>query len=319
MARDVSLTPSDPIRDQLFRQLTWGEIDLDYLKKMARHAKAEDMDGVGLKHISEYHGDLTTRALPIEGDATGSAHIIAKEALRPCGLLFLQIILDCYGKGCTVSLKAKDGEPVPAGTCLAEVTGPIMVLLAAERVLLNFLQHLSGIATQTAKFVQTLGDSETKLLDTRKTTPGFRVLEKYAVACGGAWNHRIGLFDRIMLKDNHFAVLVNDCLPKVKEMVRSARRDYPGIAVEIEVDAVENIVPALVAEPDIILLDNFSVPDIKKALEIINKQVYTEASGNVNLDTLPELAHLGLDFISCGALVHQARWCDISMDWNIAL
>jgi nicotinate-nucleotide pyrophosphorylase (carboxylating) len=196
-------------------------------------------------------------------------------------------------------------------------------MLAAERIILNFLQRLGGVATQTRRYVDALGKSRTRLLDTRKTTPGYRMLEKYAVACGGGWNHRLGLFDRVMLKDNHLALLglaeTSTSLrspTRLAEAVAAARRNAPDLPVEVEVDMIQQIPPVLAAGADVILLDNFAPAQLKKALELIGGRAFTEASGGITLKTLPRLADLGLDFASTGALVHQSVWVDIGLDWR---
>jgi nicotinate-nucleotide pyrophosphorylase (carboxylating) len=208
----------------------------------------------------------------------------------------------------------QDGARVPAGAVLATLDGDPRVLLAAERVLLNFLQRLSGIATQTRRHAAALGDSATRLFDTRKTTPGHRMLEKYAVACGGGWNHRLGLFDRVMLKDTHLALLgSNDNLAAA---VARARKSAPALPVEVEVDRIDQIPPVLAAGADVILLDNFTPARLRAAVALIAGRAFTEASGGITLKTLPKLAPLGLDFVSTSALVHQSVWTDIALDWR---
>jgi nicotinate-nucleotide pyrophosphorylase (carboxylating) len=183
-------------------------------------------------------------------------------------------------------------------------------------VLLNFLQKLSGIATLTATYSSKLEGTETRLLDTRKTTPGWRALEKYAVATGGGWNHRLGLFDRIMLKDNHLAAGNAAGGSRLAALVRHARETRPDLPVECEVDTVAQIQPVLDAGADVILLDNFSPDDLRAALALINHRAWTEISGGVTLDTLPAIARLGADFVSTGAVTHQVAWVDIGLDWE---
>jgi nicotinate-nucleotide pyrophosphorylase (carboxylating) len=183
--------------------------------------------------------------------------------------------------------------------------------LQAERVLLNFLQHLSGIATETRSYVDALKGSTTALLDTRKTLPGYRVLQKYAFGCGGGYNHRIGLFDRVMFKDNHL-VLTG---ARLTETVELARKVHPELPVEVEVDALEQIEPALTGGADIILLDNFTPEAIQEAVRLIAGRACTEASGGITRNTLTHLGQLELDFISTGAPIHQSTWKDIGLDW----
>ena len=213
-------------------------------------------------------------------------------------------------------MSVSDGENVPAGTVVGTLRGDAAQMLTAERVMLNFLQRMSGIATQTARFVAALGDTKTRLLDTRKTTPGHRVLDKYAVGCGGAWNHRIGLFDRLMLKDNHLAADEAAAGTRLAEIVRRSRAERPDLLCEVEVDSLAQIPPVLEAGADIILLDNFSLENLKKAVALIGDEAWTEISGGVSLETLPALGAVGADFVSCGALTHNVPWIDIGLDWD---
>jgi nicotinate-nucleotide pyrophosphorylase (carboxylating) len=208
------------------------------------------------------------------------------------------------------------GYTAPPHPALASVTGPAATLLQAERTVLNFFQKLSGVATQTACYAAALGACPTKLLDTRKTTPGFRMLEKYAVACGGGWNHRLGLFDRVLIKDNHLAAAHATAGDRLAAAVRAARARQPRLLIECEVDALAQIPPVLEAGAHIVLLDNFSRADLAAAVALIGDRACTEASGGVTLESLPELGRLGLDFVSCGALVHHAPWADIGLDWR---
>ena len=183
-------------------------------------------------------------------------------------------------------------------------------------MLLNFLQRLSGIATLTAAYVAKLEGSPTRLLDPRKTTPGWRILEKYAVATGGGWNHRLGLFDRIMLKDNHLAAGDASGGVRLASLGHRARETRPDLPVECEVDTLAQIQPVLDAGADVILFDNFSAADLRTALSLTAGRAWTEISGGVTLNSLPEIAHLGADFVSTGAVTHQAVWVDIGLDWE---
>ena len=219
--------------------------------------------------------------------------------------------------------RKRDGARVEAGEVLATLHGNPRTLLGAERIVLNFIQRLSGVATETRRYVEALGEGRTRLLDTRKTTPGYRMLEKYAVACGGGWNHRLGLFDRVMLKDNHLALLGfagerGEEETRLEEAVQRARKAAPDLPVEVEVDRVDQIPPVLAAGADVILLDNFPPARLRRAIELIRGRAFTEASGGITLKALPRLAGLGLDFISTGALVHQSVWVDIGLDWRTA-
>lgn len=199
---------------------------------------------------------------------------------------------------------------------LGIIAGPPRTILEAERVLLNFLQRLSGVASLTRACVDALGSSRTRLLDTRKTTPGFRVLEKYAVACGGGFNHRIGLFDRVMLKDNHLAAAGATGGRALSDLVGKYRSEWPEMVIELEVDSISQIAPALAAGIENLLLDNFTTGELAEAVALVGDRAATEASGGITAERLAGLASLGLDFISTGATVHQATWKDIGLDWK---
>jgi nicotinate-nucleotide pyrophosphorylase (carboxylating) len=295
-------------------QLSWADLDPDYLRQLVGLAKIEDLAGAGLATRPERLGDVTTALMP-EG-ATGTAQLTAREPMVVCGLGLVQLALDSYGENCTFEAHVQDGGSVAAGDSIGQLSGPSGPLLQAERIILNFLQHLAGIATETRSYVDALGTSDTVLLDTRKTLPGYRVLQKYAFACGGGYNHRIGLFDRVMLKDNHLEVAGATGGDRLTETVSLARSACEGLAIEVEVDTLEQIPPVLEAGADIILLDNFSEEDLKTAIELIGDRACTEASGGIKIHTLATLGTLGLDFISTGAPIHQSKWKDIGLDWQ---
>jgi nicotinate-nucleotide pyrophosphorylase (carboxylating) len=313
MPREVNTGKLPPI-GQLCQRLAWSELDPAALRRLVRAARAEDLAGAGLRRRPARTGDITTRVV-VKRDAHGRAELRARRPIVTCGLALAPLILEVYGGGVTLQPSVQDGTPVSAGAVLAQLVGPAHRLLAAERVLLNFLQHLSGIATHTASYVRSLGRSPTRLLDTRKTTPGVRLLEKYAVACGGAWNHRLGLFDRVLIKDNHLAAAGATRGERLAAAVRQARQRAPGFIIETELDGLDQLSPVLDAGTDIVLLDNFTVPQLRRAVAQCHGRARTEASGGVTLRSLPALAKLGLDFISSGALVHQSTWVDIGLDW----
>ncbi len=298
----------------LHRRLRWADLDPVQLRRLVAMARDEDLAGAGLRRRPRRTGDVTTLGQRLTG--RGTADLVAREELVVCGLGLVPLVLAAYGRGCTVKPRVRDGARVPAGTVVATLSGPSRVLLPAERPLLNFLQRLSGIATTTRRYVDALGASPTRLLDTRKTTPGWRMLEKYAVASGGSCNHRLGLFDRVMLKDNHLAAAGATAGERLAAAVRRARAAAPDLPIEVEVDSLAQIPPVLDAGADIILLDNFTVPQLREAVALIGGRAFTEASGGVSLRSLPDLADLGLDFISTGALVHHAVWIDIGLDWR---
>jgi nicotinate-nucleotide pyrophosphorylase (carboxylating) len=300
------------LSDSLLQRLTWDDLDLAYLRRLVEMARDEDLAGLGLRRTPATIGDQSTASLRA-APSVARADLIARQDLVVCGLPLLALILNVYGGSATVQLRARDGARLSRGDVLATLSGDPRVLLTAERVALNFLQRLSGIATQTHRYVDALGEGRTRLLDTRKTTPGYRMLEKYAVACGGGWNHRLGLFDRVMLKDNHLALVGST--DDLAAAISRARHHAPQLPVEVEVDRLDQIPPVLTAGADVILLDNFSPTQLTQAITLINGRALTEASGGITLESLPGLAGLGLDFVSTGALVHQSIWVDIGLDW----
>ncbi len=312
--------------EHLIRRLSWDDLDKAYLRRLVEIARDEDLRGLGLATAPARHGDASTASV---GGVAGAAEaeVVARGDMVACGLPLIPLVLSVYGGRATVQPRVKDGTRVCGGDVLATLAGDPRILLSAERIVLNFVQRLSGIATQTRRYADALGRGRTRLLDTRKTTPGYRMLEKYAVACGGGWNHRLGLFDRVMLKDNHLALLgfhgdadgvreSNAPGLRLAEAVARARRAAPELPVEVEVDSLEQIPAVLDAGADVILLDNFRVPQLRRALRLIRGRVFTEASGGITLKSLPGLAGLGLDFVSTGALVHQSVWVDIGLDWR---
>ena len=307
-----------PSTAHLFRRLQWDEIDPDFLRRLIALARDEDLAGGGLRNrpAADNRIDATTKISAPTTSANATARIVAREPIRVSGLALLPLLLESYHAEASVETHLTDGSDAAKNDVLATLRGPASALLQAERVILNFLQHLSGIATETARYVAALEGSSTRLLDTRKTTPAYRVLEKYAVSCGGGWTHRIGLFDRIMLKDNHLAASESTAGERLANAVAQARQARPDLLVEVEVDRLDQIPPVLQAGADIILLDNFSLKALSDAVALIGDRAYTEASGGITLETLPILGRIGLDFISCGAITHQSRWKDIALDWD---
>ena len=301
----------------LVRRLKWEDLDEKYVEGLVKAARAEDIEGAGLAVLPKIAADITTRSLT--PSIRTKASLRARRDMTVCGMELARIALKVYGEasgdcGCRLTPLAKDGDRVPAGGTLGTIEGPARVILQAERVMLNFLQRLSGVATETAKYVAALGDSPTKLLDTRKTTPGLRVLEKYAFACGGGYNHRIGLFDRVMLKDNHLAAAGASKGDALAGAVRIAREKNAGFAVEVEVDALDQIPPVLDAGADVIMFDNFSNADIAEGVRLVGGGAWTEISGGVTLDSVGELGKLGAAFISTAAPVHSSKWIDLGLD-----
>lgn len=306
--------PRDPGQtDRLIRRLRWDELDRAWLLRFAELAREEDLAGLGLARRPARPGDPSAALLV--GAERARARVVARRPLVLAGLGLLEVVFAAYGGRCRATPLAADGQHVPAGTAVAEVEGPAAELLSAERILLNFLQRLCGVATHTRAHVLALGSSPTKLLDTRKTTPGFRMLEKYAVGQGGGHNHRLGLFDRIMVKDNHLAADGATAGERLTSLVRRARAERPDLLVEVEVDRLDQLAPVLAAGADVVLLDNFSLNDLREAIPLLRGRAWSEVSGGVSLDSLPQIGALAPDFVSSGALTHAAPWCDLGLDW----
>ena len=307
--------PRDPGQtDRLIRRLRWEELDPAWLHRLASMAREEDVAGAGLLASPARPGDPSAALLAGSG-RRAQARLVSRGDYVLAGLGLLEPILAVYGGACHARPLVADGTAIARGTVVAELSGPASELLTAERTLLNFLQRLTGVATQTRTHVRALGSSPTRLLDTRKTTPGFRMLEKYAVGQGGGYNHRLGLFDRIMVKDNHLAAGGATAAQRLTDLVQAARASRPDLLVEVEVDALAQIEPVLAAGADIVLLDNFSLADLRTALPLLRGRAWSEVSGGVSLESLPRIGELNPDFVSCGALTHGAAWADLGLDW----
>ncbi len=259
-------------------------------------------------------GDITTLST-IPEYATAKAMMAARETLVVAGLAVAEAVFKQLSPNVIVVPYARDGQKLEDGFELMSITGSARAILTAERVALNFIQRLSGVATMTAKFVEAVKGTSAKILDTRKTTPGWRQLEKYAVACGGGTNHRFGLFDLVLIKDNHLAALHDTTPNAIAAAVQSARSKYPQVKVEVEADTLDQVEDALNAKADIILLDNMSLDELREAVRMIKQQAKTEASGGVNLQTVRAIAETGVDYVSVGALTHSAPAVDIALDF----
>ena len=260
-------------------------------------------------------GDTTTNSV-IPADLKTTAVLIAKEDLICAGLPVAERLFHTLDPDVVFMAKVQEGEACPRGTVMAEISGPARVLLTGERTALNFLQRLCGVATAAHKY-QELAGNRAKILDTRKTTPGWRNLEKYAVAIGGAFNHRIGLYDRIMIKDNHRELAGMEGKGGILRSVRRAREMYPQLEIEVEVDSLDELDEALLSGAEYILLDNMDNEQVVKAVGIARNKARLEASGNVTLGRIPSLSETGVDYISSGALTHSVKSSDISMDIRI--
>ena len=259
--------------------------------------------------------DVTTLATVPE-NAQATAAITAREPLVVAGLAFAIEAFRTLSRGIDVVEQCADGQRMPPGASLLNVRGQARAILTAERVALNFLQRLSGVATLTRLFVDAVSGNNATILDTRKTTPGWRRFEKYAVTCGGGQNHRFGLFDMVLIKDNHLMALKNEWPNAMMGAVGRARVAYPKLKVEVEADNLQQVKQALEAGADIILLDNMSPTDLRAAVQLAGGRAKLEASGGVNLDTVRSIAETGVDFISVGALTHSARAVDIGLDFK---
>ena len=257
-------------------------------------------------------GDVTPSALVPEG-AVATPVMFARAPLVMAGVELAMAVFQQVDQRIEFGIEVFAGQQAALGQTLVRVQGPARALLIAERTALNFIQHLAGVATLTAQFVEEVAGTGVTILDTRKTTPGWRALEKYAVACGGGSNHRIGLFDQVMIKDNHLVALDGD----IVQAVALAREASPGLKIEVEVDTLEQVRAALQARADIILLDNMEVEELRASVELINSCTKTEASGGITLETVREIAETGVDFISIGALTHSAPSVDIALEFDL--
>ena len=252
--------------------------------------------------------DVSTNAVMPEKTA-GIVQLICKQDGVICGLPVFERVFKNLDEKTEIDFKVKDGDAVKKGQLLAEVKGDIRVLLSGERTALNFLQRMSGIATYTAEIVKLLKGSKTKLLDTRKTTPNMRLFEKYAVKVGGGVNHRYNLSDGILLKDNHISAAGG-----VKRAIELAKSYSPFVRkIEVEVENLEMCKEAVEAGADIIMLDNMTVEEMKKAVELIGGRALTECSGNITRENVSKIISCGVDFVSCGALTHSAPILDLSL------
>jgi len=252
-------------------------------------------------------GDVTTNLL-IPEDRKSKAHCIAKENFVLGGLPFVREVFRILDPSILFKTLYNDGSKVKKGNIIAEISGKTCVILKGERVSLNIVQRLSGIATLTNRYVEKTMGLKAKIVDTRKTTPCHRFMEKYAVKVGGGYNHRFGLFDGILIKDNHIKTLGS-----IKKAVREAKKGHHLFKIEVEVKNLKELKEAIESGADIIMLDNMSVCDMKEAVKIAKGRVMLEASGNISLENVREVAETGVDLISVGALTHSAPAVDISL------
>ena len=281
------------------------ELTVVEIRRAVRAALAEDLG----------NGDATTLAT-VPANAKSVALLRARENLVVAGIQFAEIAFRELSPKIKIVKLARDGQKVAAGKTLLKISGSSRAILSAERVALNFVQRLSGVTTLTSQFVEAIRGTNTNILDTRKTTPGWRRFEKYAVRCGGGKNHRLGLFDLILIKDNHLVALRNEKPNAIAAAVWQARKKFPKLKVEVEADTLAQVAQAAETGADIILLDNMSLTQLRQAVKIVRGRAQTEASGGVNLKTVRAIATTGVDFISVGALTHSARAVDIGLDFE---
>lgn len=279
----------------------------DYLDAIARIVETSLAEDVRT-------GDATTLATVPE-DLRARGAVVAREVLVVSGIDAAEETFRRLDPSVKIQRSCSDGDQLQPGAPILEVEGLARALLTAERTALNILQQLSGVATLTRKFVEATKGTSVKILDTRKTTPGLRVLQKYAVACGGGTNHRFGLWDMVMIKDNHLVALRSDPNP-IAAAVAKARQAFPSLKVEVEADTLDQVDRALEAKADIILLDNMDPSTLREAVRRIAGRAKTEASGGIKLENVREVAETGVDFISIGALTHSARAVDIALDFR---
>lgn len=266
-------------------------------------------------------GDMTSEIL-FKDDTIAKYNIISREEIVVCGMDVAKEVLKRFDKRLKLKVFVSDGETAYVGCKIATIEGPLRSMLSAERVMLNFMQKLSGIATTTRKFVRAIQGTKAKIYDTRKTMPGWRILEKYAVRCGGGYNHRLGLYDAVLIKDNHLAQLGSNFYPKLKKIIEEATQVKGAKFIAVEVDHVDHQLNHVLKIPgvDIVLLDNMGQWQLKHAVDMRNemcgknKKPLLEASGNITLSNVSAIAQCGIDRIAVGAITHSARAVDIALD-----
>ncbi|QDT70143.1 Nicotinate-nucleotide pyrophosphorylase [carboxylating] [Planctomycetes bacterium MalM25] len=291
-----------------FSEITWDERLLSDARALVRLALREDLDDAG---------DLTSLSV-VGAERRGAAAIVSREAGVLAGVGIPTLVLEEAGADAVWRPTREDGQPLSPGDEVGVLEGVARDLLRCERVTLNLMSRLCGVATLTRRYVEAVADTVAKVYDTRKTTPGWRLLEKYAVHCGGGCNHRTGLYDAVMIKDNHLA-LADEVGLTPGGAVRLARKKEPGVVIEVEVDSLDQLRDALPAGPDIVLLDNMSNDQLREAIRLRDaaaSSVVLEASGGVRLETIGPIAATGVDRISVGALTHSAIGLDLGLDWR---
>ncbi len=261
-------------------------------------------------------GDVTTDSL-VDSDAVATGEILSRAECRVAGGPVAAAVLEALSPELVCETVVPDGADVVQGGTILRFRGPARAILVAERTALNFMQRMCGIATMTRSFTRVVADLGTLILDTRKTTPGLRFLEKYSVLCGGGTNHRFGLFDRVLMKDNHRRLWSGHNPGRLDLAVLEARRKHPGIMVEIEVESLDELRSALPGKPEWIMLDNMDCDTMREAVRINAHQAKLEASGGITLANVRAVAETGVDAISLGCLTHSAPSIDLSLEWSV--
>ena len=280
-----------------------NSLNTEMILQIVRAALAEDVGA----------GDITTESV-IPADFGARASIVAKEPCVVAGLPLMEAVFKELDPSVRVKSLVEEGAVADIKQSVCEINGPARAILTGERTALNFLQRLSGIATLTREFVELTAGTSAQILDTRKTTPTLRLLEKYAVEVGGGQNHRMGLFDAVMIKDNHHILLARLGSKALGDAVAEAHRNHPDAPIIIEADTIDHVDEALAAGADHILLDNMTLDELREAVKLVAGQAKTEASGGVRLGNVAEIAATGVDYISVGALTHSARAVDFSLE-----
>ncbi|MGY8712465.1 MAG: carboxylating nicotinate-nucleotide diphosphorylase [Verrucomicrobiia bacterium] len=296
------MTPPPFALSKFQKRISWEEIDQSHLIDHLRLCVQEELAS---------YGDLTSNLCQIRGN--GTAELVSREDMIVCGLPLVPLIFQAFKiSSIRVENFVQDGDKVAKGTSISRFYGKQAEILLTERTVLNFIQRLSGVATTSNLYVSILSKENVGLLDTRKTTPGLRVLEKYATACGGGFNHRMGLFDRILIKDNHLAALGISSNKDLSTFLTEIKNNSANNLLEIEIDSIGYLETAI----DAVLLDNFKPSEVRKAVLANDNRVVIEASGGISLESLDEFAQTHPHFISTGAPIHTSRWLDIGLDWK---
>mgnify|MGYP000860357932 FL=1 len=300
-----------PALEKFRTRISWEDIDQGSLMSYLQICLIEETGESAGNNLDK---DITTKVCGISNH--GIANIVARENLVVCGIPMIEMIIKAFSaKAISVNSNIKDGDEIKKGEIIATIEGNQRDILLIERTTLNFIQKLSGIATETKAYSNIVNRYEVGLLDTRKTTPGIRLLEKYATSCGGSFNHRMGLFDRILIKDNHLAAKKIKNSTAFTKMLTNIKGNQHQVILEVEIDSIDFLIPAIKGGVDAVLLDNFSPEKVREAVNINQERVVLEASGGIKKDSLEKYAQTRPHFISTGSPIYASRWVDIGLDW----